>query len=791
MPTAKRIIVLSDGTGNAASKVWRTNVWRVFELLDLSSDEQVAKYDDGVGSSGFKPWALLAGAFGFGLKRNIIDLYKFVCRNYQPGAQIYAFGFSRGAFTVRVLVGLILDQGLVPYHSEADLHARARDAYRVFRAERFHSILRVESLFRILRDGFFHALNRLTGRPSYTKADNRPIPSIEFVGVWDTVAAYGLPIEEMTRGVSQWIWPLELPERVLSPKVRRACHAVGLDDERTTFHPVLWTEVGEPPPQRKEGEAQPEPADGRYWLKDERMSQVWFTGAHSNVGGGYPDDALAYLPLYWIMEEAQSRGLVFKAMPQADPDAFLSVSSAGDKDGRQYDSRAGLGGYYRYGPRKVVDLCNMRFSRRKDDAVYIALPKIHESALARMKSDRNAYAPIGLPGKYAIVSRDRKNKKHVCHAEDNRFETPQEAIARAGDPSTQTVGQQEKVWNLVWLRRIVYFATLAASFYLGAFWLFHNHIPEHEFTTKYRLVSEFIRFVETFLPRQVVRWWTDWWATNPEAFLLGVVALIICIAIGSNLRERITDSMRIIWKSSVHQSPIAASRAHMAAYTVRTHPAYQAIITGAKRHVLPFLSAVFLLWLGLTAGGHLLFNIADSRGLFCEETNPSETKSFSRIDQSIDVEMDFSTDAFCFPTKVRVERGRKYAIDITVEKAWKSNDSDFIAQPNGFWTSRLPPSWEMLKLYTIAPLRRVIFRPWFDLIARVGATGVNEEYLDPFWPDRTQPNVYRGVIDKAERSGEVFLYVNDAVIPLPKISDYFYRSNEGTAKIRITRLPQS
>src|SRR5215211_9150567 len=129
---ADRIIVLSDGTGNAASKVWRTNVWRVFELLDLSGPDQVAKYDDGVGSSAFKPLALLGGAFGYGLKRNVIDLYKFVCRNYRSASdyspeqqgncsggddfkddEIYGFGFSRGAFTIRIVVGLIVDQGLV------------------------------------------------------------------------------------------------------------------------------------------------------------------------------------------------------------------------------------------------------------------------------------------------------------------------------------------------------------------------------------------------------------------------------------------------------------------------------------------------------------------------------------------------------------------------------------------------------------------------------------------------------------------------------------------------------
>jgi uncharacterized protein (DUF2235 family) len=71
------------GTGNSSAAVWRTNVWRTFEALDLSNSDQIAFYDDGVGTSSFKPLALLGGAFGFGLKRNVIDIYKFVCRNYR------------------------------------------------------------------------------------------------------------------------------------------------------------------------------------------------------------------------------------------------------------------------------------------------------------------------------------------------------------------------------------------------------------------------------------------------------------------------------------------------------------------------------------------------------------------------------------------------------------------------------------------------------------------------------------------------------------------------------------
>jgi uncharacterized protein (DUF2235 family) len=108
---SKRIILLSDGTGNSAAKVWRTNVWRTFESLDLTQPDRIAIYDDGVGTSSFKPAAVLGGAFGFGLKRNVLSLYKFLCRNYCSNAdykergidseddEIFAFGFSRGAFT--------------------------------------------------------------------------------------------------------------------------------------------------------------------------------------------------------------------------------------------------------------------------------------------------------------------------------------------------------------------------------------------------------------------------------------------------------------------------------------------------------------------------------------------------------------------------------------------------------------------------------------------------------------------------------------------------------------------
>jgi hypothetical protein len=94
---SKKIVLFSDGTGNSSARAQKTNVWRLFQALDQATIDQIAKYDDGVGTSSNKYLAAVGGAFGFGLKRNVLDLYRFVCRNWQQGDEIFGFGFSRGA----------------------------------------------------------------------------------------------------------------------------------------------------------------------------------------------------------------------------------------------------------------------------------------------------------------------------------------------------------------------------------------------------------------------------------------------------------------------------------------------------------------------------------------------------------------------------------------------------------------------------------------------------------------------------------------------------------------------
>src|SRR6266480_4274222 len=123
---ARNMVLLSDGTGHAASSILHTNVWRTFKSIDLTGADQVAYYDDGVGTSSFKPLAILGGAFGWGLKRNALDIYKFLCLNYQEDDQIFAFGFSRGAFTIRVVMGLVLSQGLAKGATDAEVYQNAK-----------------------------------------------------------------------------------------------------------------------------------------------------------------------------------------------------------------------------------------------------------------------------------------------------------------------------------------------------------------------------------------------------------------------------------------------------------------------------------------------------------------------------------------------------------------------------------------------------------------------------------------------------------------------------------------
>ncbi|HMK78510.1 MAG TPA: DUF2235 domain-containing protein, partial [Xanthobacteraceae bacterium] len=283
------LIVLSDGTGNSASKAFKTNVWRLYQALDLSDGSQVAVFGDGVGNSSVTILRVLGLALGLGVERNVLNLYKFLCHNYwreqdeaKPQAdaakangeeaeeraaeqdakgvsgahdRIWMFGFSRGAFTIRVLAGLVHSEGLVTFETEAELNRNAIAAYRAYRRKRFKRTWWVfwVPLTRWIRDELIAYWQVWMRNRPYQPVrgyggpcvQRRESIEIEFIGVWDTVVAYGLPIDELTIAVDKWVWPMQFEHKDLLPRVKRARQALALDDERRTFHPVPWDEKQE------------------------------------------------------------------------------------------------------------------------------------------------------------------------------------------------------------------------------------------------------------------------------------------------------------------------------------------------------------------------------------------------------------------------------------------------------------------------------------------------------------------------------------------------------------------
>lgn len=782
----RRIVLLSDGTGNSSAKVWRTNVWRMFSALDLTNDDQVACYDDGVGTSSFKPLALIGGAFGIGLRRNVITLYKFACRNYRnQGDEIFAFGFSRGAFTIRVTMGLILDQGLIPAEgiSDSELDRQAKKAYRAYHRKHFHTNWHLMGL----------GLKKLLGREVSSKPmgvpAGRETPVIRFLGLWDTVAAYGLPIDEMTQGVSQWIWPLELPGHTLHSSVKRACHALSLDDERTTFHPVLWNE---------RQETQPTSVATRY-TSAERISQVWFVGVHANVGGGYPDDSLAQIPLYWIMEEARAQGLCFKS---SDPAALAETKQAQDKDGRLYDSRAGAASYYRYGPRRVSRLTRQRFSWTTGDEVYVEKPKIHETVLRRIKNNAHVYAPIGIPHDYDVVSpeiaQDGSVRFRIDSLPDSASGPTINTPETSGQAQARVVAERENVWPLVYTRAALYFLTLAATVVFVVFPLTGRSDPLGERVNALKWVSDFIRALSGFLPSWVSQWLASY-AQYPGTFLILVGIIGALIVGGSRVASAIDDRMSALWRKAF-AGKLPVPKTAPSSTPGSRERVLMGVRSGWRYYLGPALSAIAIAYLALTVGDRLVFTAVDQAGLICKRTDKLE------YIPDAGTLVSFPTSDPCFATGYKVGRLERYYIwtnpDPTTlarqyEKYSTSKDTCKLAagageeplmngsvetDAGGYSTFHNPEggiqlSWTETAIHILAsPLRRYYFQPWFQPVARYGSLGSEVDFLEPD-PDRRVKKISEYVTPKV--TDELFFYVNDAVLILPRTYQWLYNDNTG------------
>jgi uncharacterized protein (DUF2235 family) len=231
---------------------------------DAKGTPQIVFYDQGVGTGNIVD-RVSGGAFGEGLEKNIHDAYRFLVSNYESGDQLYVFGFSRGAFTARSIVGMIRKCGILALKNVKHY----REALALYRNTAPPADPGPTE---------FRTANCLCG--------NNDI-KVDFIGVWDTVGALGIPL----RGL-RWLTRTDhqFHDTQLSGIVQRACHALAIDEYRGSFEPATWDYA---------------PKEGQ------RVEQVWFCGAHSDVGGGYAEHQLSDIALEWMIGKARDAGLAF------------------------------------------------------------------------------------------------------------------------------------------------------------------------------------------------------------------------------------------------------------------------------------------------------------------------------------------------------------------------------------------------------------------------------------------------------------------------------------------------
>jgi uncharacterized protein (DUF2235 family) len=746
-----RIVLLSDGTGDAAASIWRTNVWRVFESLERIAQTQVVLYDDGVGTSSFLPSALLGLVFGRGLKANVLHFYKFLCRTYSPGDEIFAFGFSRGAFTIHTVIGLIADQGLVTFETEADLHRKAKAAYRAYRLGKAYPGYRWPTPIQTLRGWF--------GTTRYDPTTNRQVDSVRFVGLWDTVAAYGLPFEEVARGLGQFLSTFRLPDRRLSKIVLRACHAICLDDERTAFHPILFDE-------REEVRVTPRES-GRRYLEDERVSQVWFSGVHANVGGGYPDDSLAHVSLYWMMQEAATCGLRFKQEPESEPDAFKTTISMRDTNGRLYDSREGLQRLYFYAPRKVFEFCHTESSETPEASVEISLPKIHQSVFDRIKSGIDLYGPLGLPADFEIVADDGT----IVPSES--FEPLMKSRARAE--------LLERAWNLVWWRRITNLAIAAVSTFLIAYPIF-IYLPDSP--AVWPLLAPLFGILRIIGTVPVVDLWTTAYTRSPALFIATIFVIVGLCQIGSKLKKRINDKKRRAWTRPIKDwdqgnLPVGLT------YRFRTSRFYKFAVHAWRHKLAPpayaGLYACLFLYLVAAALNRVTLLEESGRGVFCRNTaGPGALgKSFA-----------FPINDACFATGIKLKKNSIYRITIKQDGAW--SDGNILTSMAGYRLGDIPTVRRPV-IFLSQLFKRNLSQPFFMVMMRIGQRTNEEEPISENHTASVSPFDGQGATRtfRAKWAGDLFLHVNDVVVGIPGYVDWFYRDNQGAATVIVDEVHDS
>jgi uncharacterized protein (DUF2235 family) len=359
----QNVVVCCDGTANEFAKD-RTNVVKLFWTLIKDPTVQACYYHPGVGTMaapGFvtkasAKTAEIAGmALGYGITNDICDAYIFLCRNFKPGDQLYLFGFSRGAYTVRALASLLHMYGLIPPDNDRLAPYAVRMMWAIHKLQK---LPQYSDAVKARISGYFCLSNEF--KATYSR-ECKP----HFVGVWDTVSSVG------------WVAsPLSLPFTASNPDIAIGRHAIAIDERRAFFRTNRWV------PSANALEAGP---------KD--LKQVWFPGVHCDVGGGYPEpeSGLSKITLQWMIDEARIAGLQLdEALVARVLGRFGGGYVPPDPDGMMHNSLEGWWHLAEYVPKPRWEdgrrtwRCNR--SRRRP---WPPQPWVHDCAWVR---DQGAYS---------------------------------------------------------------------------------------------------------------------------------------------------------------------------------------------------------------------------------------------------------------------------------------------------------------------------------------------------------------------------------------------------------------
>jgi uncharacterized protein (DUF2235 family) len=299
----KNIVICLDGTGNQVDARHPTNVVTLFRRLDLSDpSRQVAYYDPGVGTLpsenargpiGERLSRLSGLAFGTGMRQNLAEAYTFLMHHWRPGDAVFVFGFSRGAYTARALVGMLTKPGLMRPGSENLVrYAVARYAFNQDANDGFSALARFASIFSWETDQepLFAEIKQ-----NDPKQVNKYTLPIAYVGLWDTVKAAGI----LRFGELRWPFTRSLPN------AHRIRHAVSIDEVRRPYREYQVSRAGG------------------------GVEEVWFAGVHSDVGGTFmPDHRLARVALRWVADGALDQLLLNPETRKDDADLRVSEEDA-------------------------------------------------------------------------------------------------------------------------------------------------------------------------------------------------------------------------------------------------------------------------------------------------------------------------------------------------------------------------------------------------------------------------------------------------------------------------------